>query len=158
METMRTLLFSGVLLTGMIACSSPSEPSGPDTDDLARELARNQLTFQTRIGGSYRITVQNNCFCPLEVLRPVRLTVRNGAITEAVRRSDNTALPPAEWRAYRTVDGVFAEISAGLRRGARRVAVDYDSRDGYPRETLIDDQMAADAFVGFSLSDLEDLP
>ena len=109
------------------------------------------------VGDTYRVTIENNCFCPLEVLRPVRLTVRNGAISEITRLSDGTAVPRAEWRAYRTVDAVFAEIAMGMSRGAQRITAEYDGRYGYPRDVLIDYQMAADAFVGFKLSDLDTL-
>jgi hypothetical protein len=109
------------------------------------------------VGATYRVTLENNCFCPTELLRPVRLTVRDGAISDVTRLSDGTSVPAAEWRAYRTVDAVFAEIAAGLSRGAQRVTADYDDRYGYPHNVLIDYQMAADAFVGFRLSDLETL-
>jgi hypothetical protein len=107
------------------------------------------------VGDTYRVTFEINCFCPVETLRPVRLTVRDGAISGVTRLSDGTGVPPAEWQAYRTVDSLFAAIGAGLSRGAQRVAVEYGGRCGYPHDVLIDDQMAADAFVGFRLSDLE---
>jgi hypothetical protein len=154
---MRTLALLCALLSGLIACSSPSGPSHPNSGDPGQELARNQKRFQAMVGDTYRVTFENNCFCPVEVLRPVRLTVRDGAISGVTRLSDGTGVPPAEWQAYRTVDNVFAEIGAGLSRGAQRVAVEYDGRYGYPHDVLIDYQMAADAFVGFRLSDLETL-
>jgi hypothetical protein len=137
-----------------MACSSPTTPS---PTGQARELVRSQRQFQSLVGRNYQVTFENNCFCPVEVLHPVRLTIRNGAISEVARVADGTPLPSAEWHAYRTVDQVFAEIDAGLNSGARRVTVDYDSRYGYPREVLIDYQMAADAFVGFKLSNLQTL-
>lgn len=37
------------------------------------------------VGDTYRVTFENHCFCPVEVLRPVRLTVRDGAISEVTR-------------------------------------------------------------------------
>src|SRR5262245_20345297 len=143
---------SCVLLVGLMACSSPTTPSPAGQ---ARELTRNRQQFQSLVGGNYQVTFENNCFCPVEVLRPVRLTIRDGAISEVTRVADGTPLPSIEWHAYRTIDQVFAEIEAGLNGGARRVTVDYDGRYGYPLEVLIDQQMAADAFVGFSLSNLQ---
>lgn len=151
---MRTLPLLCALLSGLAACSSPN---GPEGGDPAQELARNQQRFHSMVGDTYRVTFENNCFCPLEVLRPVRMTVRDGAISEVTRLSDGTGVPRAQWRAYRTVDDVFAEIAAGMSRGAQRVAAEYDGRYGYPNDVLIDYQMAADAFVGFKLSDLETL-
>lgn len=143
---------SWVSLAGLIACSSPS---GPTTADQSEALARNQRQFQILVGGNYQVTYENSCFCPIEVLQPVRLTVLNGAISDVTRVADGVPLPPSQWRAYRTVDQVFAEIEAGLNRGAQRVVVNYDGLFGYPRDVLIDYQMAADAFVGFKLSNLE---
>jgi hypothetical protein len=154
---MRTLLLLCALLSGLAACSSPSRPSELDNDDPAQELARNQQRFHAVVGATYRVTFEKQCFCPVEALRPVRLTVRDGAIAEVTRLSDGTGVPRAEWRAYRTVDDVFAEIATGMSSGARRVAAEYDGRYGYPRDVLIDYNMAADAFVGFRLSDLNTL-
>src|SRR5262245_7407605 len=153
---MRTPLLLCALLAGLAACSSPSAP-GQAKGDPADQLARNQLRFHATVGDTYRVTLENQCFCPLEVLRPVRLTVRDGTITEVTRLSDGTAVPRAEWRAYRTVDDIFAEIASGLSRGAQRVTAEYDGRYGFPQNVLIDYQMAADAFVGFKLSDLDTL-
>jgi Family of unknown function (DUF6174) len=154
---MRTLPLLCAVLSGLAACSSPSAPSGPDGGHPAQELARNQQQFHAMVGDTYRVTFENHCFCPVEVLPPVRLTVRDGAISEVTRLSDGTEVPRAEWRAYRTVDDVFAEIAAGISRGAQRVAAEYDGRYGYPHDVLIAYQMAADAFVGFRLSDLDTL-
>ena len=151
---MRMLPLLCALLSGLAACSSPS---APDSVDPAQELARNQQRFHAMVGNTYRVTFENHCFCPVEVLRPVRLTVRDGAISEVTRLSDGTGVPRAEWRAYRTVDDVFAEIAAGMSGGAQRVAAEYDGRYGYPHDVLVDYQMAADAFVGFRLSDLDTL-
>jgi hypothetical protein len=152
---MRTVPLLCALLAGIGACSSPNRPDSGG--DPARELAQNQQRFHATVGTTYRVTFENNCFCPVEVLSPVRLTVRDGSITEVTPISDGTAVPRAQWRAYRTVDDVFTEIATGMSRGARRVAAEYDSRYGYPRDVLIDYQMAADAFVGFRLRDLETL-
>ena len=148
----KLLRFIWIPLAGLIACASPSSPTSGDQGD---ELARNQRQFQMLVGGNYRVTYENSCFCPVEVLRPVRLTVLNGAISDVTRVSDGVSLPPSDWRSYRTVDQVFAEIEAGLDRGAQRVVVTYDGQYGYPRDVLVDYQMAADAFVGFKLSNLE---
>ncbi len=153
--TMRRQWFSAIfLLAATIGCSSPSDPSGNGWRD---ELGRHRRQFQTAVGTSYQVTYQNDCFCPVEVMQPVRLTVRSGAVVEVIRVSDGTAVPPAMWSAYHPVDRVFDEIVAGFENGARRVRVDYDARYGYPADVLIDYQMAADAFVGFHLSDLAPL-
>jgi hypothetical protein len=141
-----------VAVAAMAACASPSDP---DTGDASKELTRNQQLFATVVGPSYEVTYENNCFCPIEVMQAVRLTVKNGAIADVTRVSDGAAVPSSEWRAYRTVDEVFAEINAGFNHGARRVDVEYDRHYGYPRQVLIDYQMAADAFVGFTLSDVD---
>jgi hypothetical protein len=134
----------------LVACASPTAPSDPDD---ALSYYRHQ--FLQKVGGSYRITVQNECFCPLEALAPVRLTVEDGAVTAAVHVADGSDIATAQWAAYRTVDQVFVEIGKALNDGARRVEVEYDRQYGYPADVLIDHNMAADAFVGFKLSALE---
>lgn len=143
----------GLVASGLIACANPGRPSGPNAP--GEELAANRQQFQQKVGESYRVTAQNNCFCPPEVLEPVRLTVTNGSITAAARLSDGTPLPPTSWPAYRTIEQVFSEIQKGITTGAQRIQVDYDHNYGYPRDVLIDYQMAADNFIGVNLSNLE---
>src|SRR5262252_7521777 len=83
-----------VLLFG-VACSNPVGPNaGP------AQLAGNRQMFQTTVGASYSVRYQNNCFCPTESLQPVKMTVRNGVITDIVRTSDGSAVPADNWNAY----------------------------------------------------------
>jgi hypothetical protein len=87
----------------------------------------------------------------------VRLTVRDGEVSEVVRRSDGSAVPQSQWSAYRAVDEIFDAIDEGLRNQAKQVNVTYHPQYGYPQDVLVDYNMAADAFVGFKLRDLDRL-
>ena len=143
---------SCLLLSGLAACApsvAPS-PSGP-----MQELARNRQKFQATVGPSYRVSYQNQCFCPPEAAEPVRLTVRSGRVASVERLADGRPVPSPEWGAYRTVEGVFEQIEQAITRGARQVKVDYDDRYGFPRDVTIDYNAAADAWLGFKLHDLE---
>ena len=73
---MRTLPLLCALLSALAACSSPSAPARRNSGDPAEQLAQNQQQFHATVGDTYRVTFENHCFCPVEVLRPVRLTVR----------------------------------------------------------------------------------
>jgi hypothetical protein len=154
--TIRPLLLC-LLLAGATACSSSTWPTIESTGDAQRDLERHRERFDDAVGDRYRVTYENNCFCPIEATRPVRLTVRNGAVTEVVRLSDGVLIPQTQWAAYRTVEEIFDTIDEGLRNAAKQVNVDYHPRYGYPEEVLVDYNMAADAFVGFKLRDLDPL-
>jgi hypothetical protein len=151
---MRLLPWLGLLVIGATACASPLWPSVQELSDPEANLERHRERFEDAIGDSYRVTYQTECFCPLELQQSVRMTVRDGEITEIVRRSDGFLIPRAQWPAYRTVDQIFDEILEGIDNGAQ-VTVEYDPRYGYPRDTLVDYNIAADAFVGYELSDLD---
>jgi hypothetical protein len=157
MGTLRLLLLGLTSAVACVACASPSWPTLEPTGDPAQDLARHRARFADAVGDNYRLTYENSCFCPVEALQPVRLTVRNGEITEVYRRSDGAAVPASQWLAYRTVPAVFDAIADGLQNRAKQVTVDYHARYGYPQDVLVDYNMAADAFVGFRLRDLEPL-
>jgi uncharacterized protein DUF6174 len=150
---MRTFRLSCLVFAGLAACvrsTAPTPPNGP-----MPALVKNRQKFQVTVGSSYRVSYQNQCFCPAEAAEPVRLTVRAGRVASVERLSDGRPVPSPEWGVYRTVDAVFEEIERGITRGARRVKVDYDDRYGFPRDVTIDYNAAADAWLGFKLGDLE---
>lgn len=151
----RILPLLSLLLASAMACASPSWPTIERSGNPAQDLARHRERFTDAVGDDYRVTYENSCFCAVEALQPVRLTVKNGEVAEVVRRSDGSAVPRSQWTAYRTVTEIFDDIAEGLNNGAKQVTVEYHDRYGYPEDVLIDYNMAADAFNGFRLRDLD---
>lgn len=137
------------LVVALASCGDG--PTSPER----RSLEDNRELFQSRVGRSYSYTYSNVCFCPVDVVAPVRISVRNGTIESIVVAADGTPVPRGRWELYETIDAVFAVIEDALDQDAARVDVTYDPALGYPRDVFIDyDERIADEERGFVISDV----
>jgi hypothetical protein len=82
----------------------------------------------------YSVVVQHLCFCGY--VRPVRVTVRSGAIVSSA--DAQTGEPTPSYATVRDVAGLFTLIRQALDDGADRLDVSYDSEFGYPTNNNID--------------------
>ncbi|MFZ0454567.1 MAG: DUF6174 domain-containing protein [Ignavibacteriaceae bacterium] len=78
----------------------------------------------------YSIDQKLICFCPHANMM-VRLYVRADTIADAIDISKRIRLPKAEWNRYRTIKGLFEEISS-LDTSIFAVKVSYDPVYHYP--------------------------
>ncbi len=78
----------------------------------------------------YSIEQQMGCFCP-QGGQWVRLFVRADTIAHAIYLSTGLTLSYEEWRPYRTITGLFHEISLHDTSGYN-VRVEFDSTHAYP--------------------------
>ena len=128
----RRLLVAAPLLAGCVIFSSKS------TDQLA-DLAEGRARWEA--GGllDYTMYFQRQClFCPVDVVNPVELTVRDDSI-EAVFDLELEA-PRTEWQdgVYLTVLELFDTIQNAIDLQASEINVDYDGTLGYPTDVHID--------------------
>ena len=112
----------------MSACSNPFSAS--DELEDAREKWRDQGI------DSYRITVRESCFCPIELGGPFVVTVVRGRITSVVYTGEGTDVVPHE-RIPLTVDELFATVQEAEREAAK-VEAEYDPTYGFPATIVID--------------------
>ncbi|MEJ2617173.1 MAG: DUF6174 domain-containing protein [Ignavibacteriaceae bacterium] len=78
----------------------------------------------------YSIDQKLSCFCPNSGVT-VRLFVRADTIADAIDLSEKTHLTKNEWKGYKTIKGLFDEISA-LDTSIFTVKVSYDPVYHYP--------------------------
>ena len=78
----------------------------------------------------YSIDQKLSCFCPNSGVT-VRLFVRADTIADAVDLSNKIHLPKNEWERYKTIKGLFEEISI-LDTSVFTVKVSYDPVYHYP--------------------------
>ena len=96
---------------------------------------------------SYDYDVKRDCFCLPEYTRPMRVSVRNGAVSSAFYLDDSAAVPDKVLESLRTVDEWFAYIEKGREKPFFRLEVAYHGERGYPtylhadvRERVADDE------------------
>lgn len=142
---LRLDVLSLVLVAGCLAaCGSPAK-------------SRRAL-WDEKGPASYQYTLRWSCFCGPDFTDPMRITVRDGAITSAVDVETGMPVDPATRRPL-TIEGLFDVIEDAYRKNAAKVDVTYDPTDGHPVSANIDyDQRVIDEELGFRTEDLQRQP
>jgi hypothetical protein len=117
----RTLTGSLLLALLLTACSDTSEPGGLFSEAEDR--------WERAGYSAYVFTAERSCFCTEEGRGPVRVTVRNGAVTSVVMISTGAAVETDVWF---TIEGVFDLIREQLRTLPSRLDAEYHQTLGYP--------------------------
>ena len=139
------------------ADTSPRSVAGPDDpttegDSTRTALDAARVRWEAAGLGDYRVTFSNSCFCPEDVRGPFTVTVRDGAVAEALFQGRAVAVDPQR---HLTVEAVFDRIEAAFDRDADVIRVTYDADLGYPTSAYLDyEAMATDEEDRFELRDL----
>jgi hypothetical protein len=150
MRTTIACLLVSMTALGSSCTSSPEDNSPPEVKELNTARAH----FATPPRPSYTFTWKQTCFCGTDSLRPMKVTVTNGAVAEAVFVDDQKPVSAAVRAEIKTVDGVFTLIRQAIDQGYDEVDVQYDPQMGYPRTvSLISSRSAADAGMSLTLSE-----
>lgn len=130
-----TSLLLAILLVG---CSS----APVDTHWTAAELR------------DYRFDFERSCFCPPEVVEPVRITVRRGAVREVRSRRTGRILRTSSIVPWFTLAELLEQVREAEAEGTL-TRVEHHPR-GYPELVEIGD-LAADAGVRYRVDRVEPL-
>lgn len=103
---------------------------------------------------NYAVTAQMTCFCPQELVQPIRLEVQGGNVVSSEGlKQPLESLAPADAQRL-TVDGLFQFVEDAKRREAHTLEVSYDSAYGFPAVINYDGHpMIADDERQYRLSD-----
>lgn len=126
----RLTLASLVLLS--LACSA----DGPLSPAQTAQLAEAYATWKSAPREHYRIEVRQTCFCPAGN-EWARLEVSHDSVLTLTLVSGDS-VPPVEWEAWPTVDGMFERLRQGAAGGLYdEVTFWFDPAVGFPlRATL----------------------
>ncbi len=141
---------SAFLLVGALAAGCDSGADSPQQSQLDSALE----TWNVQGPAEYSFTWQQLCECTAETTQPIRITVVNDAITEAVYVATQQPVSADVRSHLLTVDGVFAELADAIANGADNVTVEYDPNSGVPLSVAVDyDLGVADEELSLLLSD-----
>ena len=130
-----SLLLGMILLPLFLASCDLLEP-GEERDRA--ELERSWRNWQLNGGANYSYVQQRLCFCTTDATAAVRISVRNGLVTERRRVDDNTLVLTQLASIWGTVDDLFHLIDEALNAHAASLLVTYDRQYGYPTHIAID--------------------
>lgn len=147
-----------VVAVAVLASCDLVEPEAHGDGTLRAEIEHHRALWESRAFRDHRFTLRRLCFCPPEVVEPVRVEVRQGRAVD-FRRLDGTPVDPSLHPFYPTVDGIYSILLDAVVRGADDVDVEWDDDFAVPRSAFIDYDVAmADEEVGFEVEAVEPLP
>ncbi len=154
------LLAVGMASTLAVACDS-SDIFGPR--DFAR-LAQAEARWNARLFADYSYEIRVSCFCPPEINRWTRVSVRNGVVIDAQAVEPDPNFPITTLTYWRPIDSLFATLHRAMAESDlssyyAAILVEYDGVLGYP--TSIEYRSKpniADAGATYSLRTVLPLP
>ena len=127
---MRTLILA--IAFSLTACDS--DIVGPR--EIAR-LVQAEAKWNARGFADYSFEIRTFCFCPAEINRWTRVTVRNGAVVDAQAVEPDPNFPITSLSLWHPVDSLFANLHRAMTSNESNhyldaIVVTYDEVLGYP--------------------------
>ena len=145
-----------VMTLVLAACTAIGNAMGSQS-----EIEQNREKWQDQGISHYRYQLHVSCFCAFNEDMPLIIEVQDSKVVSMEFQSGKEIDPSLHglFDKYATIDGIFAEVEAGLNGAADNVVVKYDPTYGFPTEVTIDvEQQAADDELYLTISNFEKLP
>lgn len=149
---MRRMLVPALVALTLAGCT------GGDLDVdravLTATTSANRAIWEDAAITDYEFVYQRSCFCGADFIRPLRIQVRNGAVSAVSFFDTGEAVTGTTLGPFPTIDGVFDDLQSQLIQ-ADNVNAAFDPRLGFPtgytvdRETNIADEEYSIAIGGF---------
>jgi|GEM_PF-1463609 len=166
-----TLVISGGITGGEISRKKLTQQDvkainagGTGGSDAQQQLDANRKKWNSLDIQDYSFTLQRNCFCRGDAIRPINIEVRDGSVAKATYADTGELLPDDRKTNKQSVynlnaDGVFNLVEQGIKSGAAKVDVSYDKQYGLPTSIYIDQSFQiADEEMGYTISNFQPEP
>lgn len=160
MSRLLAVLCAGAL-TGACNATAPSPEQPPEVVEPQGTLTLQGARQHWHANGydHYRYVLRQQCFCPQQALRPVKITVRDGKVVALTLQDGNGDVPDGIRENARTIPGWLDYLQSSEERSPARLEVNYDPDTGMPARIHIDrDAMISDDEITWHLDELEPLP
>ena len=144
------------LLLGCMLVDYDLKPDDkPKLTDIQSELDQNRKKWMSQMVSNYQFNFRWICFCTLEYMTPVNISVRENRIDSAAFVGGDAPVAVEGFDRYRTIDGLFDLLQEGIDKNAHSISAHYHSELGYPIDVWIDyDEAIADEELGFEINGL----
>ncbi|MEA5536472.1 DUF6174 domain-containing protein [Crocosphaera sp. XPORK-15E] len=134
----------------------PVNANSQESSQLITELQKNRELWRSQPLKNYQYNYQQQCFCPSPGNTPLKVSVKNGKITQVIDLKTNQAI--ADLTYPKTIQQLFQIIAEAIEKKAYEILVTYHSTLGYPTRIAIDYQkMLADDEVTYTVENLSKL-
>lgn len=117
------------------------------------EIRRHRALWQNQGIKDYQFVLRMGCFCPAEYTNPVRITIRNGHIVDAVYTELNEPIPAQRRAQLPTLDELF-DVAEDYAYSADSVTLHFDASYGFLSSLSVDQiKNAIDDELGYSMSE-----
>ena len=129
---LRRTVLAATLVAG-VACSADSVVGPGDLQRFAQAKAR----WDARPFADYSYEIRTFCFCPPEVNRWTRVTVRSGAVTDAQPVETDPQFPITSLSLWQPIDSLFVSLANHMTTPTSQspyeaIIVQYDAQLGFP--------------------------
>lgn len=141
-----------VLVVSLLAagCAGAGKDNTPVLD-----FQQAQAVWQAHGIDSYEVTLWQTCFCPPDLLQPMRVTVREGTVIDVEGLEQPINHPDILDPRRLTIDGLLGVIDKA-RHSAETLVAEYDQRYGFPVRLEVDGSpFIADDEFSYRLSDFQ---
>lgn len=155
----RHVLFRIIVLYFMLAplCGCDILKLGDDRHvDTQSQLDSNRKKWDSEMASNYQFNFQWFCFCSIDFVVQVNITVRENRIHSAAFVEDDVPIPlDVAIERYHTMDGLFNLLQSAIDANSHTISAEYHSELGYPTQVRIDyEQRTVDEERGFSIHNL----
>ena len=135
MLSLRSLMKRAVL-SGAVLVAGCNSSSVVGLRDFAR-FAEARARWDARPFADYSYEVRTLCFCPPEMSRWTRVSVRNGVVVDAVPVEPDPGSPITTLALWHPIDTLFENLHRAMSESGSQsyldaIVVDYDPELGYP--------------------------
>ena len=155
----RHVLFRIIVLYFMLAplCGCDILKLGNDRHvDTQSQLDNNRKKWDSEMASNYQFSFQWSCFCIIDFVAQVNITVRDNRIHSAAFVEGDVPIPlNVAVERYQSMDGLFDLLQSAIDANAHTISAKYHPELGYPTQVWIDyEQRTADEERGFSIHNL----
>ena len=123
--------------------------------DIQSKLDQNQRKWTSAMVSNYQFNFRWECYCSPEYVAPVKISVRENRIDDAVFVEDEVPVAVEGLERYRTIEGLFDLLQEGIDENAHTISAHYHSELGYPVKASIDyEEDSVDEELGFEIDSL----
>lgn len=130
--------------------------AGKDTDvGPASTIEEARALWQSQGVKGYEVTIEQTCFCPPDLLQPMRVTVREGKVIDIEGLEQPLNHPDILDERRLTIEGLL-DLVEQARGSADKLLVEYDPHYGFPASLEVDySPFIADDEFSYRLTDFQ---
>ncbi|WP_431474086.1 DUF6174 domain-containing protein [Marinobacter sp. KM021] len=147
MKPMVVAVTLAVLLGGCAGAGKDVSPAG--------SIEEAKALWQSRGVMGYEVTIEQTCFCPPDLLQPMRVTVREGKVIDIEGLEQPLNHPDILDERRLTIEGLL-DLVEQARGSADKLLVEYDPHYGFPASLEVDySPFIADDEFSYRLTDFQ---